>query len=36
MPPITNEEEAYKIWLEHVENELREFDVNKMNNTNTK
>lgn len=36
MPSIINEEEAYKVWLEHVESELREFDVTKMNNTNSK
>lgn len=32
MPLTANEEEAYKLWLEHVENELREFDINKLSN----
>ncbi|CAK79068.1 unnamed protein product (macronuclear) [Paramecium tetraurelia] len=36
MPQTTNEEEAYKVWLEYVESELRDFEINKLNNTNTK
>lgn len=32
MQSIQNEEEAYKVWLECVENELREFDINKLSN----